>query len=120
MGGRRSVAAQRVIADEKIDALIARIQQINRSGQPIPDACWEGLEEATSLAEYLAVLTTVPPENMQLVAEHKDQLQAILPMPSTHSTPTESHEDHHIVPVHFEEPTRPATPARKSTGKSRR
>ena len=42
MGGRRDVAAQRVIADEKIDSIIARIQQLDRSRQPIPNSVWVG------------------------------------------------------------------------------
>ena len=66
MGGRRDVAAQRVIADEKIDSIIARMQQLDRTRQPIPDSAWEGLEEATSLAEYLAVLTSLPAENQRM------------------------------------------------------
>jgi hypothetical protein len=104
MGGRRNVAAQRVIADENINRIVANIQRLDRAGQLITNSAWEGLEEATSLAEYLAILTTMPVENQLVLAEHQDALAAILKMPSQLKQPTESHGDNHIVPVRYEEP----------------
>ena len=104
MGGPRSVAAQQVIADEKAKSLLVRIQRLNRSGQPIPDALWQALEEATSLAEYLALLSKIPAENQLLLADFQGELGALLPMPTDMQSPSESVEDNHIVPVRFEEP----------------
>lgn len=102
MGGPRPVAAQRVLADEKIDQIVARISQLNRQGQPVPDSYWHSLEEACSLAEYLAILTEVPAENQSVVANHKANLMTMLPKPSNLGRPAATLEEDQIVPVQYE------------------
>lgn len=105
MGGHRNVAAQRVITDEKIDSIISLIQRMDRAGQPIADSYWQGLEEAVSLSEYLNVLLEVPTENQVVVAGYQADLQAMLPVQSNRTAPTETREDTRIVPVRFDEPS---------------
>lgn len=101
LGGRRNVAAQRVITDEKIASIVTLIQRMDRAGQPIADSYWQGLEEAVSLSEYLNVLLEVPPENQLVVAGYQAELQAMLPVASNRPAPTETREDTRIVPVRF-------------------
>jgi len=115
MGGHRSVAAQRVITDEKIKSMTTLIQRMDRAGQPIADSYWQGLEEVTSLSEYLNVLLEVPPQNQLVVAEFHEQLQAMMPASSNPSAVSETREDTHVVPVRFDEtaPKKPQ-PVRKS------
>ncbi len=113
MGGARNVAAQRVIADEKVESLVARIHQHERSHTQPPESLWNALDEAASLAEYLALLSSVSPESQQLVARHREELQAMLPATSNVSTTRESREDHRITPISFEEPVRNAKTRRR-------
>ena len=41
---------------------------MHRSGEPLPDSYWQGLEEAVSLSEYLNVLLELPESNQSIVA----------------------------------------------------
>ncbi len=107
MGGPRTVAAQRVIADEKVDSLLARIHQYERLHKTAPESLHEALGEAASLAEYLALLSAVPPESQQLVAAHQAELKTILPVASNLPTSPESVEDNRITPISFEESVQP-------------
>lgn len=104
MGGSRAVAAQRVIADEKVESLVARMHQYERMHQTAPESLHEALGEAASLAEYMALLSSVPRESQQAVAAHEEELKSILPVASNPSASPESVEDHHITPVSFEQP----------------
>lgn len=110
MGGSRSVAAQRVLADEKVESLVAKFHQYDRTQTQPPESLTDALGEAASLAEYLALLSSVPAESQMLVAEHQEDLQAMLPVATQLSASPESHEDHRITPVSFEEPARNAKP----------
>ena len=87
MGGGRNVAAQRVIADEKVASLVARMHQFERSREQPPESLWSALNEAAALAEYLALLSSVSPESQQLVALHREELQAMLPATSVQRAP---------------------------------
>ena len=114
MGGPRMVAAQRVIADEKVESLVARIHQYEHLRKIAPESLHEALGEAASLAEYLALLASVPPDSQQLVAAHQEELQSILPVASNRSTSLESVENNRITPIRFEEPVqRPAINQRR-------
>ena len=113
MGGSRQVAAQRVIADEKVESLVARIHQLERSRAKPSESLWEALGEAASLAEYLALLSEVPAESQQWVAAHQGDLKPMLPVTSNLSASPESREDHHITPIRFEEPERDARTSRR-------
>lgn len=106
MGGSRQVAAQRVIADEKVESLVARIHQLERSRAKPSESLWEALGEAASLAEYLALLSEIPAESQQWVAAHQDELKSMLPVTSNLSASPESREDHRITPIQFAEPER--------------
>ncbi len=103
LGGRRQVAAQRVITGEKIESIITVIQRMHRSGEPIADSYWQGLEEAVSLSEYLNVLLELPESNQSIVAGYRDELKTILPDQSKITAPAESHENNNIIPVRFDE-----------------
>lgn len=103
LGGRRQVAAQRVIIDDKIKSNIMVIQRMHKSGEPIADSYWQGLEEAVSLEEYLNILLELPESNQAVIAEHRDELKTILPDQSKITAPAESHENSNIVPVRFDE-----------------
>lgn len=113
MGGSRSVAAQRIIADEKVDSLVARMHQYQRSRAKPPESLERALEEAASLAEYLALLSSVPMESQRLVAEHRTELQAMLPVTTPATATPESREDQRLMPISFEEPVRPAKNRRR-------
>lgn len=104
MGGPRMVAAQRVIADEKVASLVARMHQYDRLRKTAPESLHEALGEAASLAEYMALLCSVPRESQLMVAAHQESLKSILPVASNRSTSLESVEDNHITPISFEEP----------------
>ena len=106
MGGARQVAAQRVIADAKVESLVARIHQLERSRAKSSESLWESLEEAASLAEYLALLSEVPRESQQRVAAHQSELKSLLPVTTNLSASPESFEDHRIQPIQFAEPER--------------
>ncbi len=106
MGGSRTVAAQRVIADEKVESLVARMHALERKRVKPSESQWEALGEAASLAEYLALLSEVPAESQQLVAAYQSELKAMLPVTSTLSASPESREDHHITPIQFEQAER--------------
>ncbi len=106
MGGSRMVAAQRVIADEKVESLVARMHQYQRSRAKPPESLEQALEEAASLAEYLALLASVPIESQQSVMKHRTELLAILPLGTPATATPQSHEDQHLMPIHFEESAR--------------
>ena len=92
LGGRRQVAAQRVITDDKIQSIIMVIQRMHKSGEPIADSYWQGLEEAVSLSEYLNILLELPETNQTVIAAYRDELQSILPDQSKMVTPQEKRE----------------------------
>ena len=104
MGGSRAVAAQRVIADEKVESLVARMHEYERLHQTASESLHEALGEAASLAEYMALLSSVPRESQQTVALHQEELKSILRLASTPSASPDSVEDHHITPVSCEQP----------------
>ena len=106
MGGSRTVAAQRVIADEKVDSIVARLRQYQRTRSKPPESLEQALGEAASLAEYLALLSSVPVESQRLVAEHRAELQSMLPVTTQATAPPESRENHRVMPIRFEEPVR--------------
>jgi hypothetical protein len=106
MGGSRQVAAQRVIADEKVESLVARIHQLERSRVQPSESLWEALSEAASLAEYLALLSEVPAESQQWVAAHQTALKSMLPVTSNLSASPQNREDQRITPIRFEESVR--------------
>jgi len=112
LGGRRQVAAQRVITDEKIQSIIMVIQRMHKSGETIADSYWQGLEEAVSLSEYLNILLELPESNQAVIAAYRDDLKSILPDQSKMTTPQEKRENSQIVPVRFDD-LAPAKPQPK-------
>ena len=109
LGGRRQVAAQRVITDDKIQSIIMVIQRMHKSGEPIADSYWQGLEEAVSLSEYLNILLELPESNQTVIAAYRDELKSILPDQSKMVTPQEKRENSQIVPVRFDDMARAKT-----------
>lgn len=102
IGTPREIRAQRVIADQKVDEIIDQIHRLRQAGRNGSEALLQSLHESASMAEYLAILAEIPVESQQLVAEHRADLQAILPANSQDGKLRETREDSQISPVNFE------------------
>lgn len=102
IGSPRSICAQRVIADEKVDSLIDRIHRLRQAGRSVSEPLLDSLRENAAMAEYLAILSEIPVESQQLVADHREALEAILPANSKGGIPLENREESYISPVNFE------------------
>lgn len=102
IGSPRAINAQRAIADEKVDALIDRVHRLRQAGRSASESLLESLHENAAMAEYLAILSEIPIESQQQVADHRAALQAILPANSKGGIPLEDREESHISPVTFE------------------
>lgn len=102
IGSPRTISAQRSIADEKVDSLIDRIHRLRQAGRSVSEPLLDSLRENAAMAEYLAILSEIPVESQQLVADHREALQAILPANSKGGIPLENREESYISPVNFE------------------
>jgi len=102
IGSPRDVRAQRVIADEKVDSLIRRIYALQQAGRSVSEPLLDSLHENAALAEYLTILSEIPDESQQLVADHREALAVILPTNSPGAIPLEDRAESQITPVSLE------------------
>lgn len=115
IGTPRDIRAQQVIAEKKVDSLIERMYQLERTGQPVTEMLSDALRENAALAEYLAMLSEVPAESQQLVQEHRARLEQVIPRSEHAQHPAETRQESQIAPVKFEsiERTPPASRSRR-------
>lgn len=102
IGSPRTIRAQQVVTEEKLNDLVEKIAATQRAGKPISDSMEESLREVASMAEYLSILSQVPVASLTLVHEHQGELETILPTPAMKGKPTESREELRVTPVNFE------------------
>ena len=103
IGNPRTIRAQQLIMEEKLNQLIARIQSDQKAIQPDSEAAVESLKEIASMAEYLAILSSLPVQSLASVREHQQELAVILPPVSAGSDLAETREETHVKSVSFEQ-----------------